>query len=143
MGIVSLEKYFLTKHKEKKNRSLFDEAFRLEKLTQQSDPLIKLNTRIHWEIFRPIPEQAWYKEDKGIGGVRPFDYVFMFKVLILQRYYNIGDDKMEFAILGRLSFMRFLGLTLPGTVPDAKTIWHFTEQLTQKNAVEKLFERFG
>lgn len=49
---------------------------------------------------------------------------------------------MEFAILDRLSFMRFLGLTLVDKVPDAKTIWHFREQLVKKNIVEKLFDRF-
>jgi len=49
---------------------------------------------------------------------------------------------MEFAILDRLSFMRFLGLTLSDKVPDAKTIWLFREQLTKENRVEKLFGLF-
>ena len=49
---------------------------------------------------------------------------------------------MEFAILDRLSFMRFLGLTLSDKVPDAKTIWFFREQLTGKNTVEKLVDLF-
>jgi len=49
---------------------------------------------------------------------------------------------MEFAIQDRLSFMRFLGLTLSDKVPDAKTIWLFKENLTQKNLAEKLFELF-
>jgi len=49
---------------------------------------------------------------------------------------------MEFAVLDRLSFMRFLGLTLSDKVPDAKTIWLFRENLTEKNLTEKLFELF-
>lgn len=49
---------------------------------------------------------------------------------------------MEYAILDRLSFMRFLDLTLADKVPDAKTIWHFREQLVKKNIVEKLSDRF-
>ena len=49
---------------------------------------------------------------------------------------------MEFAILDRLSFMRFLGLTLSDKVPDAKTIWHFREQLVKENSVDKLFDLF-
>jgi IS5 family transposase len=66
----------------------------------------------------------------------------MFKILILQRYYHISDDMMEYAILDHLSFMRFLDLTLVDKVSDAKTIWHFREQLVKKNIVEKLFDRF-
>lgn len=130
------------KYKTKRAKSFFDEEFRLEKLSSQNDPLVKLKERIDFELFRPLLEQAFYQESKGVGGARPYDYVLMFKILILQRYYNISDDKMEFAVLDRLSFMRFLGLSLSDKVPDAKTIWLFREQLTKKNIVEKLFKHF-
>ena len=130
------------KYKHKQAKGLFDESLRLEQLTATKDPLIKLKERIDFELFRPLLEEALYKEGKGIGGARPYDYVLMFKILILQRYYNISDDMMEYAILDRLSFMRFLDLTLADKVPDAKTIWHFREQLVKKNIVGKLFDRF-
>lgn len=129
-------------YKSPQPKKLFDEEFRLEKLSEQKDPLVKLKERIDFELFRPLLEETFHKEEKGIGGARPYDYVLMFKILILQRYYNISDDKMEFAILDRLSFMRFLGLTLSDKVPDAKTIWLFREQLTRENAVDKLFDLF-
>lgn len=129
-------------YKNKQAKGFFDESHRLEQLTATKDPLIKLKERIDFEQFRPLLEEALYKEGKGIGGARPYDYVLMFKILILQRYYNISDDMMEYAILDRLSFMRFLDLTLADKVPDAKTIWHFREQLVKKHIVEKLFERF-
>jgi transposase, IS5 family len=130
------------KHKTTKTNNLFAEEFRLDKISGQHDPLIKLNERIEWEQFRSLLNDALYKEPKGAGGCRPYDYVMMFKVLILQRYYNISDDKTEFAILDRLSFMRFLGLTLSDRVPDAKTIWHFREKLIAAGVIEKLFELF-
>lgn len=130
------------KYKHKKAKGFFDESLRLEQLTATKDPLIKLKERINFELFRPLLEESLHKEGKGIGGARPYDYVLMFKILILQRYYNISDDMMEYAILDRLSFMRFLDLTLADKVPDAKTIWHFREQLVKKNIVEKLFDRF-
>ena len=130
------------KHKSSQPRSFFDEEFRLEKLTAQKDTLVKLKERIDFELFRLLLEEAFDKEEKGTGGARPYDYVLMFKILILQRYYNISDDKMEFQILDRLSFMRFLGLPLADKVPDAKTIWLFRENLTQTHLTEKLFELF-
>lgn len=130
-------------YKRKEDRGFFDEGFRLEKMSQMSDPLEKLNSRIDWEMFRPMLEENLKKEDRGQGGCRPYDYVMMFKILILQRYYNLADDKTEFAILDRLSFMRFLGLTISDRVPDAKTIWNFREQLTRKDVIEKLFDLFN
>ena len=39
----------------------------------------------------------------------------MFKILILQSLYNLSDDQLEFQIRDRLSFMRFLGLSLEDT----------------------------
>lgn len=129
-------------YKDKQAKGFFDESFRLEQLTGQKDPLVKLKERIDFELFRPLLEETLYKEGKGIGGARPYDYVLMFKILILQRYYNISDDAIEYAILDRLSFMRFLDLTLADKVPDAKTIWHFREQLVKRDIVEKLFDLF-
>ena len=45
-------------------------------------------------------------------------------------------------IRDRLSFMRFLGLSLGDAVPDAKTIWLFRERLKEKGVVDRLFDRF-
>jgi transposase len=101
----------------------------LEKLTDQNDPLVKLLQQINWEQFRRILTNAFEREEKGVGGRTPFDYVMMFKILVLQRYYNLSDEQMQFQILDRLSFMRFLGLTLSDSVPDEKTIWLFRENL--------------
>jgi IS5 family transposase len=38
--------------------------------------------------------------------------------------------------------MRFVGLSLPDPVPDAKTIWLYREQLARAGVVERLFARF-
>lgn len=127
--------------KHKSERGLFDEHFRLEKLSKQNDPLIKLNQCIRWGQFQSIIDEA-FKKERGIGGRPAYDYLLMFKILILQRYYNLSDDQCEYQILDRLSFMRFLGLRLSDRVPDSKTIWLFRQTLTEKGTIEKLFERF-
>ncbi len=46
----------------------------------------------------------------------------MFKIIILQRYYGIGDGQVEYQILDRLSFKKFLGLEAGEKVPDGKTV---------------------
>ena len=55
----------------------------------------------------------------------------MFKVLVLQASHSLSDERTEYLIRDRLSFMRFLGLWLADTVPDANTIWTFREALTR------------
>ena len=66
----------------------------------------------------------------------------MFKILILQRYFNLSDDQTEFQIKYRLSFMDFLNLELSDKIPDAKTIWLFKERLSKNGLTEKLFDLF-
>ena len=127
----------------KKQRGLFEEQERLSKLTNQKDPLVKLNSMINWTQFKPILTSALFKEPKGPGGRPSYDFLMMFKILILQRYYNISDDQTEYQILDRMSFMRFLGLTLNDRVPDSKTIWHFRELLIGSNSIELLFSKFS
>jgi IS5 family transposase len=123
-----------------KARGLFDEQVRLEKLSKKQDPLERLSTHIDFEFFRKPLEQFFDKDiDRSKGGRPAYDYVLMFKILILQRYYNLSDDTIEYAILDRLSFMRFLGLGINDPVPDAKTIWLFRDKLASQGMVEKLF----
>jgi transposase, IS5 family len=123
-----------------KARGLFDEQIRLEKLSKKQDPLELLSDHIDFEFFRKPLVGFFDKDvDRSKGGRPAYDYVLMFKVLILQRYYNLSDDTIEYAILDRLSFMRFLGLGINDPVPDAKTIWLFRDKLTCGGMVEKLF----
>jgi len=124
-------------------RGMFDEHFRLEKISKQKDPLERLNVFIKWEQFRSILDDVFKKENKGVGGRPAYNYLMMFKILILQRYYNLSDDQTEYQILDRLSFMRFLGLGLGDRVPDSKTIWLFKETLIKNKTTELLFSCFA
>jgi len=67
----------------------------------------------------------------------------MFKLLILQSLYNLSDDQMEFQIIDRLSFKRFLGFKSSDRVLDSKTIWKFRETLIEEGVIEALFFRFN
>jgi IS5 family transposase len=125
-----------------KQKGFFDESDRLKDLSQMGDPLERLNKYIQWESFRDILTRALKKEAEGPGGRPPYDYVMMFKILILQKMYNMADDTTEYQINDRLSFQRFLGLSLCDKVPDAKTIWHFREELNKAQIIDTVFYRF-
>lgn len=125
---------------------LFDVDERHSKLTLLGDPLVALNAMIDWEAFRgdieTARERAREHSRKSAAGAKPIDAVLMFKILVLQQLNNLSDDRIEYQIRDRLSFMRFLGLNLEDRVPDAKTVWLFRETLKQQGAGEGLFKRF-
>jgi len=123
-------------------RGFFDEDERLRKLSLMGDPLEKLITVIDWEKFRPILTKVFEKEERGIGGRPSWDYILMFKIILLQSWYSIADDKTEYMINDRLSFQRFLGLSLGDKVPDAKTIWLYRDKLSISGVYKELFDLF-
>jgi transposase len=52
--------------------------------------------------------QALAYSDGSKGGRPPFDPVLMFKILLIQTLNNLSDERTEYLINDRLSFMRFL-----------------------------------
>jgi len=123
-------------------KGLFDLEFRMRKIDSNGDPLKRLNELVDWELFRPVLKQIRNKTRKSKAGRKPFDVVLMFKILILQSLYNLSDDAAEAQILDRLSFMRFLGLSIGDRIPDAKTIWLFREELKKAGMFSELFLEF-
>jgi IS5 family transposase len=132
----------MKKFKRHRDYGFFDQDIRLTKLSELGDPLEKLNNHIDFELFRDLLETKLSKLSKGKGGRRPYDYVLMFKILILQRYYNVSDDQIEYQINDRMSFMRFLNLSIADDIPDSKTVWNFREQLIDLKLVDELFTLF-
>jgi len=118
---------------------LFDSFAAYARLDKCTDPLLRLDEIINWELFRP---QLQGIRNNDMVGRKGFDVVMMFKILILQALYNLSDDAMEYMIRDRLSFMRFLALTMTDKIPDAKTIWKYREQLTEESLIKPLFNKF-
>lgn len=123
--------------------SFFDESNRLTKLTKLKDPLMDLARHIDFEIFRAQLETVVCKPRESAVGRKPYDAVMMFKLLILQRCYNLSDEQLEFQINDRCSFQRFLGLGMGSAVPDFTTVWGFREELSKAEAIKLLFEKFN
>lgn len=123
--------------------SFFDLENRYASLSALGDPLERLNAVIDWEIFRADLERIDQKARKSAAGRKAVCRVLMFKLLILQRLHGLADERLEYQVKDRLSFMRFLGLELAGKVPDARTIWAFRESLKEHQLADVLFERLN
>jgi len=117
-----------------------------KKVTQPELGILKLKDLINWESFRLVLEEVtgYATKDWSKGGRPPFDPVFMFKVLVLQKYHGLSDEGTEKAIGDRLSFLAFLDLRLGDEIPDANTIWDFKELLGKggRDGSGQLFEIF-
>ena len=87
----------------------------------------------------------WKPLEAALAGVyasatgRPsFPPLAMFKVLLLQHWYGLGDPEMEENLGDRLSFRRFAGLSLHDPVPDHSTLWRFRMELAANGLADRV-----
>ncbi|MDR2705921.1 MAG: transposase, partial [Planctomycetaceae bacterium] len=123
--------------------SFFDIENQLDKIHELNDFLVRLHSLVNWSIFTDILASLRSPRDPSRGGRPPFDSLLMFKILVLKSLYNLSDENTELFIRDRLSFREFLGLGFSDRVPDARTIWLFSEMLKEQDMERYLFDRFN
>jgi len=100
-----------------------------------SGRLDRLSGLVKWYRFEKLLGRL-REEGPGRPGYRP---LAMFKALLLQSLYGLSDAELEEALGDRLSFRRFVGLSLEDEVPDHTTICRFRNQLIEAGVLAKLF----
>jgi IS5 family transposase len=97
--------------------------------------LERLTTLVKWYRFEKLLCRL---RDDGPGrpGYLP---LLMFKALLLQSLYGLSDMELEEALYDRLSFRRFVGLSLEDAVPDHTTLCRFRGRLVEAGLLDKLF----
>jgi IS5 family transposase len=67
----------------------------------------------------------------------------MFKILILQAWYNLSDEALEKQIARDLMFRRFINLSLSESVPDHSSIWRFRQLLNTQGLLTTLLNQIN
>jgi IS5 family transposase len=120
-----------------RDQTSFVEAFASPKLGR-NERLDQVAAQVKWYRF----EKLLHKLKPDGAGRPPFDPLVMFKALLLQQWYALSDAQLEEALNDRVSFRRFLGLSLEADAPDHTTLCRFRNRLTQAGLTERLFGEF-
>lgn len=94
--------------------------------------LEKIKDLVDWKSIKKL-----FNNNIPRKGRPSYDIILMFKILMLQNWYGISDEEIEFQINDRLSFQHFLDF--PEDIPDHSTIWRFREFLTEGDRAEVLW----
>ena len=89
----------------------------------------------------------WYRFEKLLADLRDeespgrpgYPVLVLFRALLLQSLYGLSDRELEDALKDRLSFKRFVGLSLEDEVPDHTVLNRFRNRLIEEGLLEKLF----
>ncbi len=83
------------------------------------------------------------KRNKNSVGNPSFQNINMFKILLLQRLYDLSDREIDDALADRISFRIFVGFSFEYSTPDYTTICKFRNLLIKHKIDKKLFEIFN
>lgn len=72
--------------------SFFDGSDRLTAPSQLRDPLEELTRHIDFEVLRPELAAVFAQSRESAAGRKPYDVVLIFRILILQRLFNLSDE---------------------------------------------------
>lgn len=94
------------------------------------DRLVLMKEQIDWKPFIPLVRGVFH-DDKIVGGRPHTDELVVIRSMLLQSWYGLSDEDLEYQCHDRLSFRNFLGF--PESVPDFTTIWKIRDRLKQEN----------
>jgi transposase, IS5 family len=77
--------------------------------------------------------------DAGGPGSPSYPALVLLRCLLLGVWHGLSDPALETALVDRLSFRRFAGLSLHDDVPDHTTLWRFREELTATGLADRVF----
>lgn len=105
----------------------------------QNATLERLSAEVNWSCLETLLARL---RPQGAGRP-PYAPLLMLKALLLQQWYALSDADLEEAINDRVSFRKFLGLSLEGPSPDHTTLCRFRQRLAQEGLSERLFSEFA
>jgi IS5 family transposase len=103
-----------------------------QKLNQRLD---RINRLVDWKPF----EQKLDRIYSSPNGRPSHPVLLLFKCLLLQAWYNLSDYALEEILDDRLSFRRFVGLSVSEQAPDHSVFSRFRDQLIQRGMHAQLF----
>lgn len=100
--------------------------------------LDEIDKLVDWHPIEKRLEKM-YSRDRGRTAISPLG---MFKLLLLEYFYDLSDVRVVEELRDRRSFERFCGIDLLAHAVDDTTLVKFRERLREANLAERLFRIF-
>jgi len=84
-----------------------------------------------------------YKKGQSVDGRPSYRGIVLFKMMLLQYWYDLSDPAVEDMVNDSLGAMRFCQLELEDDVPDHSTLSRFRKELVEKKAYDRLLRKIN
>lgn len=117
--------------------------FFAEQRRKRPNFLDAVNGMVQWKPIEKILHKKLKRNVVNAVGVKAYPALVMFKILLLQSWFTLSDEDMEFALHDRISFARFTGFSLEDETPDHTTICRFRNLLVEKKLLHTLLDEIN
>ena len=114
----------------------------IEKRTRRSVFFRQIDEIIDWYLFEKEIDKV-YKKGQSVDGRPSYRGIVLFKMMLLQTWYNLSDPAVEDMVNDSLGAMRFCQLELEDDVPDHSTLSRFRKELVEKKAFDRLLRKIN
>src|SRR3954454_9646205 len=101
---------------------------------KKSEWLDRLDAALDWPALERIVAGVYASREGGLA----YPLLTYVKLLLLQQWYGLSDERLEAAGDDRLSFRLFAGIPLAESVPDHSSVWRFREELAKGVSADNL-----
>lgn len=98
----------------------------LQKACPQHRFLEEMTESLPWQRFEDLLNQHLPIQKTGR---RPYPKILLFKMYLLQLWFSLSDAQTEFQCRDRLSFRKFLGVSVDASIPDSTTLEDFRRDM--------------
>jgi IS5 family transposase len=100
----------------------------------------QMDAVIPWEELAASIADVFDDAEPSKGGRPHWPLTMMVKCLLLQKWFGLSDPGLEEMLRDRLSFRRFVGLSLDEATPDETTFVKFRARLVERGHGSTLFD---
>ena len=98
-----------------------------------------INKIVDWKPVEKLITR-YYQKGVSVSGRPSYEGIVLFKMTLLQTWYGLSDYEVEEQVNDRISFSRFVGISMDGSVPDNSVISRFRTIMTKAKAYDKLLD---
>ena len=126
----------------KSSQPLSYTSYYVEKRKTKRVFLKQIAQLIQWEPVNNLLEKH-YPARHAKQGRKVYPALVLFKMTILQTWYNLSEYEVEEQVNDSLSFMRFCDLQLEDAVPDHSVVCRFRQALNKSGAWDAMLSQIN
>lgn len=126
----------------KNSQQLTFSSYSLQQRKTKSSFLDQIEKLIHWKPIETLLEKH-YTTGQARKGRKAYPPMLLFKMILLQTWYNLSDYAVEEQVNDSLAFMKFCDLQLEDEVPDHSIVCRFRNALNKAGIWEQLLNKIN